>query len=86
MDAHHTEWGNVSITYMSMVQATEADECVLQVVVLPQSSSPNAEHKFKVMGLIVSNGATPLDDMTGKIFVRWTAGETWGKDTTTSGR
>lgn len=45
---------------------------------LPETHS--GEHKFKVLGVIVSNGATPLDLLAAIPWMREGAQETWGTD------
>ncbi|KAL4444598.1 hypothetical protein ABPG77_002415 [Micractinium sp. CCAP 211/92] len=44
-----------SLLSMESLQATRSDACRLRVTVLPDTSSPDKEHKVKILGLIVSD-------------------------------
>jgi hypothetical protein len=53
MEAHQTDRN--SQTFLQHVYVSQASQCVVSVTVLPESSS--GEHKFKVMGAMVSEVA-----------------------------
>ena len=53
LEAHHAE--RSSQTYLQHVYVTQSPECVVELTVLPETSS--GEHKFKVIAIMVSEVA-----------------------------
>jgi hypothetical protein len=68
IDGHHKQ--RVSLTFLHSIRVSQAAECVVSLTVLPGTSS--GQHKFKVVGLIVSEeaGSVEPSELVGSM-VEW---------------
>ncbi|KAG1666906.1 hypothetical protein FOA52_005966 [Chlamydomonas sp. UWO 241] len=54
VDGHHTD--KTSQLYLHEWMATQHKECIVKISVLPETSGPPGHHKFKIAGIMISEG------------------------------